>query len=94
MKSTMKRLALCGLLVAVAAIGCRKDAQQKQATSNSNFELELLFERDGMKVYRFYDGNAVYICDVRGTVQWDETRSNGKTTYKVRRQSITVANGN
>lgn len=47
---------------------------QKIESSNSDVEVELLFEHDGCKVYRFFDGgSAKYYTDCRGQVQWDET---------------------
>ena len=56
-----------------------KSAQADTKTSNTNFDVELLFVNDGVKVYRFYDaGRYRYYTDARGSVQWSE--QSGKTT--------------
>ncbi len=34
---------------------CVNDPLRKEHTNNYNFEVEFLFEYDGIKVYRFYD---------------------------------------
>jgi hypothetical protein len=38
--------------------GCRTPAQTVLKGSNPSIKVELLFEVDGCKVYRFYDGGA------------------------------------
>lgn len=37
-----------------------------ETTTNQAIKVELLFEKDGCKVYRFYDGNTHYYTDCRG----------------------------
>ena len=64
---------------AVILAGCYAPPQAINASSNSQVPVELLFEHDGIKVYRFYDaGHAIYFTDTRG--QTVRNRSNGKTT--------------
>lgn len=53
--------------------GCQKSGQSKEKTSNSEFKVTLLFEHDGVKVYRFYDGRDVYYTDARGQTAWQQS---------------------
>lgn len=70
----MKKLFLiAGILLLVA---CKK--QPVEIELKGNFEVELLFEKDGCKVYRFYDGRYVYYSDCRGKVEYEYRTSNGK----------------
>lgn len=76
-------------LVAAALVGCAKDAERKEKTSNPNFKYEILFEADGCKFGRFKDaGKYIYtvVCP-NGPSRAEYYRSTGKTT--VREQSVT-----
>lgn len=53
--------------------GCQKSGERKEKTSNEQFKVTLLFEHDGVKVYRFYDGRDVYYTDARGQTAWTES---------------------
>ena len=75
------------------ATGCENRAIGVQPTSNGNVKLELLFEHDGCKVYRFMDfGEPVYYADCRGSgstttsMKWDHIE--GKVAHNF--QSTTV----
>lgn len=92
-KISINRLApaFASVLLAVVLTGCYKEAQQKEQTTNSEFNLELLFEKDGCKIYRFSDGgHAVYWTDCRGKVESVYTQSSGKSSHEVRVQNETV----
>ena len=70
------------LLIAIALIftSCKKDEKEELRTNNAEFKVGLLFEVDGCKVYRFYDGGrARYFTNCNGSVQWTSTTSSGKT---------------
>lgn len=71
-------LALCIIASGIAA--CKNKEQEIQSTSNNAMKVELLFEHDGVKVYRFYDGRTIYYTDARGKTSWSETKSNGKNS--------------
>lgn len=73
----MKQLIIIAFLLVL--FGCIKESQSKSTPSNTAFEIELLFEHDGCKVYRFYDGRYVYYTDCRGTTQ--QEYKSGKSTY-------------
>ena len=80
-KGFLKSLAT--FIAVVFLTSCNKDAQQKQVTTNPEFTIELLFEKDGCKIYRFQDGGRnIYWTNCTGKIQYDETHlhSNGKTT--------------
>ena len=73
----MKKLILALLILS----GCVREGIRKEITNNAEFELTLLFEKDGCKVYRFYDGGYYrYFTNCKGSVQWNE--SCGKSCTK------------
>lgn len=77
--------AIIGLLVLVGFASCRPTPVSE--TNVNDFKVHLLFENDGIKMYRFKDGiRTVYYSDARGVTSWEEQQ--GKTT--VRRQVETV----
>lgn len=39
-------------------------------STNPEFQIELLFEKDGCKMYRFYDGHYIYWSDCSGNVSY------------------------
>ena len=68
------------LLVAVTLLSCNGTALKTEQSDNSEFEIELLFEHDGVKVYRFWDGASFhYFTNKGGTMT---TRTSGKKTYE------------
>ena len=56
--------------------GCYKDSQSTE-TLGKGFQVEFLFEKDGIKVYRFQDGGIHYFTSRGETMT---TQSSGKTT--------------
>jgi hypothetical protein len=81
----MKALTILTLLT-LSLIGCKNESVSNSSTSNTNIKVELLFEHDGVKVYRFRDGRTVYYTDARGKTKW--TVSNGKTTSDVSVETV------
>jgi len=79
----MKQILLA--LAFITLVGCRENALKKVESNNSGVEVELLFENDGCKVYRFWDGNYVYYTDCTGKISYEYTTQSGKsqTTHKV-----------
>ncbi|NJO64017.1 MAG: DUF4884 domain-containing protein [Richelia sp. RM2_1_2] len=59
------------LFVLILFVGCTKDAEKKVNVSNNNFDVELLFEHDGCKMYRFYDGKHIYYSDCTGKTSYN-----------------------
>jgi hypothetical protein len=63
--------------------GCTSDPVGTNATNNKNFTVDLLFENDGCRVYRFADGGQlVYYanCGARTQTSWDRSCGKGCTT--------------
>jgi len=81
----MKALTILTLLT-LSLIGCKNESVSNSSTSNTNIKVELLFEHDGVKVYRFHDGGTFYYTDARGKTKW--TVSNGKTTSDVSVETV------
>lgn len=56
-------------------------------TEVNHIKVQLLFENDGIKMYRFTDGSrTIYYSDARGLTSWEER--SGKST--IRRQVETI----
>lgn len=78
----MKQEILSFLLVVALLLGCMNDEKETIHTDNSNFNVQLLFEVDSTRVYRFFDGGrARYFTTSKGSVSWTEKSS--KTTNYV-----------
>lgn len=75
----------------MCCFSCAKTPQSVEQSSNSEIQIQLLFEKDGCKVYRFYDcGHAVYFTDCRGKVEYEYYQSNGKSGQNIRVQNESV----
>lgn len=67
-------IAILLILISILSINCKGDSLQVVKTDNRSFDVELLFEIDGCKVYRFYDeGRSRYFTTCSGSVSWNET---------------------
>ena len=47
-----------------------------------DYEVKFLFECDGVKVYRFYNGDYVYFTNANGVTQYQYTTNVGKYSYQ------------
>ena len=65
------------ILVLILFVSCKKDSISKDVLGNG-FEVEFLFEKDGVKVYRFEDGDTHYFTTLGETIT-TRKRNNGKT---------------
>ena len=81
-----RRLLLTAAVVLASTLaGCDERSSTTEVTSNPERPVELLFTKDGVKVYRFYSaGNPVYFTTPSRDISWRQ--SEGKTT--VSRQTI------
>lgn len=76
---------ILGLVLAgVLLTGCYKDPQSF-TTEGKGFNVEFLFEKDGVKVYRFHDGRYHYFTTTGETIN---TQHSGKTKYDENIKSI------
>lgn len=79
------------LLLCLVLLGCEKDPIGVASTNNPDFRVSLLFEHDGVKVYRFTDnGRYIYYTDARGKTDWKQTT--GKVSTPVSVETVENAN--
>lgn len=88
----MKNTIITIFAIATMALtsGCYNDPISSHPTNNHNFNVELLFEIDGCKVYRFDDGGYKYFTTCKGSVSWDET--DDETTINMDNQTTVLEN--
>ena len=65
MKTLLTAAALIGVALGIGLTGCLKDPQSTKVEGNG-FRVEFLFEHDGVKMYRFYDGGQCHYFTNRG----------------------------
>jgi len=81
------------ILLALILLGCANDPISTKSTNNPDVRVSLLFEHDGIKVYRFYDnGNYIYYTDARGRTTWNQ--SEGKSTKHMEVETADRPNDN
>jgi hypothetical protein len=81
----MKRGILRALAVGVIllVVGCFNEPQSVELTGKDyKFQIEYLFEKDGIKMYRFYDGGNYHYFTTNGETMTEQRA--GKTTYDER----------
>lgn len=77
----MKKLLLI-LLIATMS-GCFNEPQSIEHTGKDDkFQIEYLFEKDGIKMYRFMDGSHYHYFTTNGETMSEQ--QNGKTSYEER----------
>lgn len=54
------------ILLVFVLTGCAQDPIKTDVTNNKNFNASLLFEYDGIKVYRFYDSGRYHWFTSKG----------------------------
>ena len=74
----MKKV-LLGLVLVITVTGCYKPAQVT-STEGNGFEVEFLFEKDNIKVYRFFDGGRYHYFTNKG--ETISTHTEGKHDYE------------
>jgi hypothetical protein len=70
--------------------GCGNRSMETEVSANGA-KSELIATVDGCRVWRLYDGHYVYFArcpEGSATTTWNETKSNGKTTSTIQRQTI------
>lgn len=66
----MKILSVALLLL---IISCHKNSQASSSTSNPEIQVELLFEHEGCKMYRFDDQGYYVRCGDISATSWNES---------------------
>jgi hypothetical protein len=76
----MKKLLI---VLSLALTGCLNEPMStEQAGKDDKFQIEFLFEKDGLKMYRFYDGGNYHYFTTSG--QTITEQQSGKTYYEER----------
>jgi hypothetical protein len=71
------------LLMITTMVGCLNEPQSTEHTGkDTKFEVEFLFEKDSIKMYRFYDGGRFHYFTTGGETMTEQVV--GKTTYEER----------
>jgi hypothetical protein len=73
----MKKILLIAVVVMMSS--CYKDAQET-STEGNGFQVEFLFEKDGIKMYRFSDGGRAHYFTSKG--ETISTQKSGKHSYQ------------
>jgi hypothetical protein len=68
------------LLISITLVSCVGDGIEKSKTNNDDYDVTYLFEKDGIKVYRFYDGLNFHYFTSRGETISTQTNRSGKNT--------------
>lgn len=71
-------------------LGCDKiEPEEVKRSSNASYEVEQLFEVDGVTVYRFLDnGKYIYFTNRPGEVSYTYRKSQGKTHVTKRVETL------
>lgn len=80
----MKRVLI--FVFAISLFGCSNVEKKEEPLdvinySDYDYRVKLLFEVDGVKVYRFNDGRVVYFTNGNGQTDYRSTRLVGKVTH-------------
>lgn len=69
------------VIIIITIFGCFNEPQSVEHTGKDDkFEVEYLFEKDGIKMYRFADGSHYHYFTTNGETL--TTQQNGKVTYQ------------
>lgn len=85
MRNVIRVMLISSISIVLLAVvmACEKPAVRTQQTNNPDMDLELLFENEGCKVWRFDDNNrSHYYTDFRGETITTKTESCGKNCVK------------
>jgi hypothetical protein len=68
------------LFISITLVSCHGNGIEKSKTNNDEYDVTYLFEKDGIKVYRFYDGLNFHYFTSRGETISTQTNRSGKNT--------------
>ena len=79
------KLVLAITLALMVAWGCAETPVETSNSSNAHVNVDLLFEHDGARVYRFYDAGhyVYYVTPVGQAMRPAEVRSTGKGVVRI-----------
>jgi hypothetical protein len=82
-KGILRAFFVGGILLLV---GCLNEPESTESTGkDGNIKVEYLFEKDGIKIYRFYDNGLYHYFTSNGETMTEQ--STGKSTYEERIKS-------
>jgi hypothetical protein len=85
----MKALIVVVFAFGLLVLACSKAAQEQAQTGNPSFKVDLLFEHEGCKVFRFEDaGRNRYFTNCQGGTAWSETHTCGKNCSRTEDHNI------
>lgn len=70
------------LLLVLLVVGCNNAAPLEKSSSNNGWQVELCFEKEGYRVYRFSDGNDSWRYYVTPTGTMIDNVKKGKHTVQ------------
>jgi len=82
----MKKI-LFTLSIALLLSSCLKEAQHTEFKPNG-FQVQLLFEHDGIKMYRFYDGGETHYFTDKGKTISQKIHRDGKGNTYIHTENI------
>lgn len=90
--------AALAVLSSAALSACNEPPVSVSQTNNSNFRVDVLFEHDGCRVNRFYDGGRhIYFvtCPSGRPAQtsWHTRHSCGKNCWTTKAHNVTTSEG-
>jgi hypothetical protein len=78
------------LLLCAVFVGCQEKGKSINSVHQGDFKVELLFEKNGCKMYRFLDGyRYIYWSDCQGKTQSDYITQSGKITVTHHEETVT-----
>lgn len=66
------------LIISITLVSCYGNGIEKSKTNNDDYDVTYLFEKDGIKVYRFYDGMHFHYFTSRGETITTQISGSGK----------------
>ena len=79
----MKKV-LIGLTLSLFLTSCFGEPTKVVETNNNDFDVELLFEIDGCRVYRFWDRGYKYFTTCNGSVEWKSSEKLQEVQTKIK----------
>jgi len=70
---------ICLFIALITLNSCEKEGIRTSSTNNCHFQVSLLFEHEGIKVYRFYDGSRYHYFTSKGECMSTQSFQSGKT---------------
>jgi hypothetical protein len=90
----MRKIALVGYLLLLGSItltSCLGEGIEREKTNNSEYDVTFLFEKDGIKVYRFFDGSHAHYFTSSGETMTTDFRGESKREENIKPQKRSIS---